>query len=149
MSVPVLDPARFRTTDLPYVVGIMRGHKKLCAEGEYHGDQDILRAAFIGSTVAGRMLLQFMGITLNQSTGELIRPSTRPDDVNAKSLGADLEDLAALNHDPARKTLIAGFIKMAHKAGAHMTIPEERPWDKTHEAIQEIEGLLKKRFPEL
>lgn len=146
MSKPKLDQAgvdEYRRVHLPYVLGIMRGHKKLCDQGPYTGDVDILHATFVGSIMAGRMLLQFMGIGLDRGKGELKRCSFEPDDVSIEDLGGSLADIGVLNADTSRRDLLVGFIKMAHKAGAHMTIPDKRPCERTHEAFQEIENLMR------
>ncbi|MBI2930274.1 MAG: hypothetical protein HYY16_01365 [Planctomycetes bacterium] len=132
----------YRRVHLPYVVGVMRGHKKLCDRGPYTGDVDILNAAFVGSVMAGRMLLQFMGIGLDRERDKLRRCAFETDDVSTEDIDKKLADIDSLNADASRRDLLVGFIRMAHKAGAHMTIPDKRPWERTHEAFQEIERLL-------
>ncbi len=144
--MPKMDQAgidEYRTKHLPYVLGVMRGHKKLTDRGPYHGDVDILHATFVSSVAAGRMLPNFIGITLDRTNSHLkkFRPNY-PDDVTMEDLGGRMADVDALNRDAVRRDLLAGFIKMADKAAAHMTVPEKRPWERTHEAMAEIEGLL-------
>jgi len=133
----------YRAKHLPYVVGVMRGHKKLVAKGPYYGDVDILNGVFVGSLAAGRMLLNLIGIGLDRKTDSLkgFKPSYT-DDITMADIGGRMADVGALNNDPARRDLLAGFIKMADKAAAHMTVPEKRPWERTHEALAEIEWLL-------
>lgn len=146
MSSPRLNGVgidEYRRIHLPYVLGTMRGHRKLCDRGPYTGDVDILHAAFVGSVMAGRMLLQFMGIGVDRTRGELKRSSFEPDDVSIEDIGGKLADITSLNADVRRRDLLVGFIRMAHKAGGHMTIPDKRRWERTHEAFDEIEGLLR------
>ena len=124
----------------------MQGHRELTQSGTYEGDVRILHATFLGSLLAGRMILEFLGIGIDQSGQKLIRPLMRVDSICIKDLNGDMVDLNALNRDVKRRDLLFEYIKMAHKAGAHMTKPESRPWPDFHRMIKEIDGLLEQQM---
>ena len=137
--------ANFKQSDLPYVIGIMRAHKILCDRGEYTDDQRILNSVFVGSLAASRMLLEFLGVGRNRSTGELVRPKPEKDSVTAEDLGSSLVDLDVLNADDVKRDLLSGLIWMAHKSSGHITVPDKRPWEHFHEAVTEVEAHLKQK----
>jgi hypothetical protein len=96
-----LTPAQvdvYRKNHLPYVLGVMRGHKKLTDQGAYLGDADILNSFFVGSLAAGRMLLNFVGIALDRK-GNCLKPFNRiyDDDVTMEDIGGRLGDTTLLN----------------------------------------------------
>jgi hypothetical protein len=67
----------YREEHLPYVRGVMWGHYELAKQGPYRGEPRILDAAFLGSLIAGRMILEFLGVGLDKSTQRLVRPQKR------------------------------------------------------------------------
>jgi len=141
----------FRKKHLPYVIYVMRGHKRLCNckrmqddKGGYNDDPCILEASFVGSLAAGRMLLHFLGVDVDGGQDRLKRHVWRfEDDLNMEGLGGSLADLDRLNAEESTRALLVGFLKMASKAAAHMTIPVSRPWRDTWEAFDMIEALLR------
>ena len=142
----------YHNKHLPYIRRVMWGHYKLTEKGEYKDDPAILDAAFLGSLIAGRMILEFIGITLNQSTMELRSPSKKradADSVSIVDINGDLVDIVALNSNSTKRKLLSKYIKMAHKSAGHMTIPEERPWKDFHDMIKEIDLLLDQQLKTL
>ena len=131
---------------LPYIRGAMQGHHVLTQLGPYEGDVRILNATFLGSLIAGRMILEFLGIGIDRSGQKLIRPRMRADSICIKDLNGDLVDLDALNREVERHDLLFDYIKMAHKAGGHTTIPKSRPWPDFHRMIKEIDELLEQQI---
>lgn len=125
---------------LPYRVGIMLAHLKMM-EGRRKGrvlptDWAQVQAAFEASLITGRMFLNVLGVTLDKRS-QALKPITRfPDDVGAEDLGGLLLDSTALT--PAEADLFAGFLKMADKGAAHLTMPMKHPVDRTHGAIERI-----------
>lgn len=125
----------------------MWGHKALTNRGSYTGDDRILNAAFIGSLVGGRMILEFLGIALDQGASQLVKPNHRSTDVSIEDLAGDFVDLNKL--DSKTKDILAGYIKIAHKAGAHMTKPEDRDLTLYDKGIPLIDSLLEQQLKTL
>ena len=128
---------------LPYIRGVMLGHYLLATRGQYKDDPRILNATFIGSLIAGRMILEFLGIGLDQSTMRSIRPHKRDDSVWIDALGGRLVDLGWLQSQSDEHRKICDYIKMAHKAGGHITVAEERPWPDFHPMLKIIDDLFR------
>ncbi|MBA7695407.1 hypothetical protein ES703_104033 [subsurface metagenome] len=121
---------------LPYRNRILSIHKKLCEQGPWEGDQAVLEACFEASLVTGRMYLNMLGIRRSDRNDKLVAMKFRPDDVSVKDLCGKLVDvtsLPALDYD-----LFVGFLRMADKGAAHLTMPMNHPWQRTHEAIERI-----------
>lgn len=91
--------------------------------------------------MTGRIYLNVLGIFRRSKTDELFGGEFRDDDVNAKDLGGRLVDVAALHADD--RDIFARFLKMADKACAHLTTPDQHPWPETHEAIRRVCRYLK------
>ncbi len=127
-------------THLPYRNGILLVHMKLCAPGPWHGDKHLLNASFEASLVTGRMFLNVLGVGKN-SRDELEPYRFRKDDVSAEDLKGKLIDVQNLPHGEG--DLFVGFLKMADKGAAHLTLPMKHPWDKTHEAILRIQHYVR------
>jgi len=86
------------------------------------------------------MFLNLLGILRNKHD-QLIPYEFREDDVSAGDLGGKLVDLTTL---PAEdRDLFVGFLKMADKAAAHLTMPAKHPWEDAHVAITLICRYLK------
>lgn len=151
MNKPKLDIREFREVHLPYIQGAMWGHRALVEQGSYKGDPKILHAAFLGSLIAGRMILEFLGVGLDQSKTRLDRPHRWEigDSVSIRMIDGDPADLDLLNSDPRKRDLLVDFIKIAHKAAGHMTVPETRRWPDFHLMIEEIDGLLERQLQTL
>ncbi len=139
----------YRNNDLPYIRGAMLGHRMLTEKGSFTGNPDILHAAFIGSLIAGRMILEFIGVGCSRSTLELVCPRQANDSVSIEDIHGDMVDLVALNSDSTKCNLLSEYIKMAHKAAGHMTIPDNRPWPDFHDMIKEIDSLLDQQLKTL
>lgn len=148
------DWEKYKNQDVPYVIGILQGHRRIRAnkklideKGGYNDDVHVLEACFLGSLAAGRMLLEFIGIKLDQRKDILISAVREVDDAGVEMIGGTVADVARLNNDFHLSELLKGFIRMAHKAAGHMTIPEPRPWDRMDDAVRAIEGLLRECLP--
>ncbi|MFA5554545.1 MAG: hypothetical protein WCZ89_06940 [Phycisphaerae bacterium] len=120
---------------------ILLAHKKLCDKGSYEGDPAILNACFEASLITGRMYLNVLGISKNKHD-ILIRNLFRDDDVTAEDLGGKLVDISKIPHTD--RDLFVGFLKMADKGAAHLTLPNKHPWERTHKAIDSIVYYLEK-----
>jgi hypothetical protein len=124
---------------LPYRTRILLAHYRM-TRAPWHGDRGQLEAAFEASLITGRMYLNVLGISKNRQD---VLVSTRPqaDDVSAVDLGGNFVDVGALT--PNDIVLLTGFLKMADKGAAHLTMPMPHPVDKTHIAIARICELVK------
>jgi len=122
---------------LPYRTGILLAHYRMTRK-PYRGDVDKLNACFVASLVTGRLYLNVLGV--GKKGGKLCRFVGRSDDVSAEDLGGKCIDLRELEPDEA---LFAGFLKMADKAAAHLTIPMNHDWSQTHDVILRIHHYIK------
>ena len=122
----------------------MHGHRVLTERGPCDDDARILNATFVGSLIAGRMILEFLGMKIDQSAQKLTpsKPRADSDSICIEDLNGDLVDPDAFYQEVERHDILFDYIKMAHKAGGHMTIPEPRPWPDFHRMIKEIDELL-------
>jgi len=125
---------------LPYRNRILLAHKRLAFDKSYHGEIDILQACFEASLITGRMYLNVMGIRVDAS-GSLTPMRFRADDISAEDLGGSLCRVSSLTK--SQQVIIAQFLQMADKGAAHLTMPVNHPWDKTHTAIDLIHDLIK------
>jgi hypothetical protein len=124
---------------LPYRTRILLAHYRM-TRVPWHGDRAQLEAAFEASLITGRMYLNVVGVSKNRQ--DVLVPS-RPqaDDVSAVDLGGTFVDIGALT--PDNVALLTGFLKMADKGAAHLTMPMPHPVDQTHIAIERICELVK------
>ena len=97
-------------------------------------------AAFEASLITGRMYLNVLGVAKNKHD-VLVPFRPKDDDVSAADLGGTYIDIAPLTPDDV--TLLTGFLKMADKGAAHLTLPMPHPVDQTHIAIVRICELVK------
>ena len=124
---------------LPYRTRILVAHYRMTRQA-WHGDLAQLEAAFEASLITGRMYLNVLGVAKNKHDVLLpFRP--KDDDVSAADLGGTYIDIASLTPDDV--TLLTGFLKMADKGAAHLTLPMPHPVDQTHIAIVRICELVK------
>lgn len=130
----------FFNEHLPYRNQVLTIHRKLCTLGPYVGNQAILRACFEASLATGRTYLNVLGVKIN-NRGQLEANRFRSDDVSAEDLGGSLIDVNSL--PSSDKDLFIGFLKMADKGAAHLTLPMNHPWQRTHEAIDRILHYLR------
>ncbi len=86
------------------------------------------------------MYLNVLGVAKNKHD-VLVPLRPKDDDVSAADLGGTLIDIAALRPDDV--ALLTGFLKMADKGAAHLTLPMPHPVDLTHIAIVRICELIK------
>jgi hypothetical protein len=86
------------------------------------------------------MYLNVLGVAKNKHD-VLVRFSPKDDDVGAADLGGTYIDITLLTPDDV--TLLTGFLKMADKGAAHLTLPMPHPVDQTHIAIVRICELVK------
>ena len=124
---------------LPYRTRILVAHYWM-TRTPWTGNVAWLQACFEASLITGRMYLNVLGISKN-NRDELVRSGFRDDDVSAEDLGGKLVDLGALTDSD--KDLFIGFLKMADKGAAHLTIPMKHPWENTHAAVSRICYYLK------
>lgn len=87
---------------LPYIRGVMLAHYVLIAKGPYKDDARILNATFLGSLIAGRMILEFLGVGLEPSTMQAKRPVKKNDSVWIDDLGGELVQIASLRSESAK-----------------------------------------------
>jgi hypothetical protein len=84
--------------------------------------------------------LNVMGISKNRH--DLLQPTRfQDDDVSAADFGGTLIDISTLTPDDV--SLLTGFLKMADKGAAHLTLPMQHPVDQTHIAVARICELVK------
>lgn len=134
---------KYFNEDLPYRNRILIAHKTITEKGPYYGDIAILQACFEASLITGRIYLNVLGISKNKND-ELVPVYFRDDDINAEDLGGKLYDISNLTQD--EKDLLIDFLKMADKGAAHLTLPFNHPWHRTHNAIELILLLIKKNI---
>jgi len=130
-------------THIPYMRKALSGHYILCKKGSYKEEDEILTAAFLGSLIAGRAILEFLGIGLSEPAMKL-KPAgkKRKDSVVIEDIDGQPVDLEDLQSRLEEHDLIAECIKMANKAAAHITLAEERPWRCFHPMAELIKQLL-------
>ncbi len=142
-EIKPFDPIDYYNDHLPYSIGIFLKHKNLTA-GRYRGDVDILNAVFVGSIVKGRMLLDMLGIALNQAKPpQLYRKEPKGDDVCATHLANGtmvvIDDLSDEDKNALKHFLIA-----VNKYEAHLTKQEvPRDLDQIKPAYQVILRLVR------
>jgi len=124
---------------LPYRTRILLAHYRMTRR-PWIGDLGQLEAAFEASLITGRMYLNILGISKNRRDA-LVPPRIEKDDVSAVDLGGTPVDLRTLS--PADVSLFTGFLKMADKGAAHLTMPMQHPVEYTHIAIVGICELVK------
>ena len=125
---------------LPYRTRILLCHSRLGALGPWRGDIAVLQACFEASLITGRMYLNMLGIHKNRKD-QLVPNQFWPDDVSVEDLGGKFIDIKSLSFSD--RELFIGFLKMADKGAAHLTLPYKHPWERTHEAIERIMYYLK------
>jgi hypothetical protein len=124
---------------LPYRTRILLAHYRM-TRVPWHEDRAQLEAAFEASLITCRMYLNVLGVSKNrQDVLVPIRPQA--DDVSAVDLGGSLVDIGALTPDDI--ALLTGFLKMADKGAAHLTMPMTHLVDQTHIAVAQICELVK------
>ena len=128
---------------LPYRSRILIAHRNLAKDKDYSGDVSILQACFEASLVTGRMYLNVLGISRNYKD-ELIEKKFKEDDISATDLGGNLVDIEELPDN--EYNLIVGFLKMADKGAAHLTMPYNHPVNETYKAIELIIKLIKEHI---
>jgi hypothetical protein len=130
------------STHLPYRTGILLAHYRM-TRAPWHGDRAQLEAAFEASLITGRMYLNALGVSKNK-LNVLVPFQPKDDDVTAADLGGTSIDIAALSETDV--SLLTGFLKMADKGAAHLTMPLHHPVKDTHKAIMQICDLVKKHL---
>jgi hypothetical protein len=130
----------FFSEHLPYRRGILLAHTEMCRQGPWKGDPARLNACFVASLVTGRLFLNFLGVKRSAKDDSLQACKPWDDDVSSVDLGGTFVGIGTL--PPHDVELFTGFLKMADKAAAHFSKPEERPWRDTHEAIERIDHYL-------
>jgi hypothetical protein len=130
------------STHLPYRTRILVAHYWMTRKSwtVERGDLAWLQGCFEASLIAGRMYLNVLGISKNKHD-QLVPSVFRDDDLSAEDLGGKLVDLTTLPADD--RDLFIGFLKMADKGAAHLTMPMKHPWKETHVAISRICRYLK------
>jgi hypothetical protein len=124
---------------LPYRTRILLAHYRMTRTA-WHRDPAQLDAAFEASLITGRMYLNALGVSKNRHD-RLVRSQPKTDDVSASDLGGSSVDIDALTKEDIR--FLTGFLKMADKGAAHLTMPMQHPVDDTHIAIMRICDLVK------
>jgi hypothetical protein len=124
---------------LPYRTRILLAHYRMTRE-PWRGDRAQLEAAFEASLITGRMYLNVLGVSKNRRD-DLVPSSPQDDDVSAADLGGTPVDIDTLTPDDV--SLFTGFLKMADKGAAHLTMPMQHPVEQTHIAIVRICELVK------
>jgi hypothetical protein len=124
---------------LPYRTRILVAHYRMTRE-PWHGDRAQLEAAFEASLITGRMYLNVLGVAKNKHDA-LVPFRPKNDDVSAADLGGTSINIATLTADDV--SLLIGFLKMADKGAAHLTMPMRHPVEDTHIAIARICELVK------
>jgi len=124
---------------LPYRTRILMAHYRMTRQ-PWHGDLAQLEAAFEASLITGRMYLNVLGVS-KKKHDVLVPFRPKDDDVSAADLGGTSVDISALMPDDV--ALLIGFLKMADKGAAHLTLPMPHPVDQTHIAIVRICELVK------
>ena len=127
---------------LPYRTRILLAHYRM-TRAPWQGDRAEIEAAFEASLITGRMYLNVLGVSKNRN--DVLVPS-RPqaDDVSATDLAGKSVDITALT--PADVSLLTGFLRMADKGAAHLTMPMQHPVKETHIAIVRICELVKEHL---
>jgi len=124
---------------LPYRTRILLAHYRM-TRVPWNGDRGQLEAAFEASLITGRMYLNVLGIWKNRHN--VLQPTRfQDDDVSATDLGGTSIDISTLTPDDA--SLFNGFLKMADKGAAHLTMPMQHPLEQTHIAVVRICELVK------
>ena len=113
---------------LPYRTRILVAHYLMTSK-PWQGDQAQLAAAFEASLITGRMYLNILGVSRNKRD-TLVQFTGKDDDVTAADLGGTFVDIEALTSED--RSLLVGFLKMADKAPAHLTVPMSHPVENTH-----------------
>jgi hypothetical protein len=92
-----------------------------------------LEAAFEASLITGRIYLNVLGVSKNRH--DVLQPTRfQEDDVSAADLGGGSIDISTLTPDDI--SLFTGFLKMADKGAAHLTMPMQHPVDQTHSTTE-------------
>jgi hypothetical protein len=138
--LPDNEVERYFSIHLPYRLGILVAHQNLCAAGGCNV-AGVLNATFVGSVLAGRTLLEIMGVRRDPMKGCLRQSSARLHDVDAKHLGGTYIDV--LNLSSADRSLFEDFLRMADKGVVHFTFPEKHAVDQTHIALDRIRHFVK------
>ena len=87
-----------------------------------------LEAAFEeASLITGRMFLNIIGVSKNRRD-ELVHPRFEADDVTADDLGGQFVEIQGLTIEEVE--LLTGFLKMADKGAAHLTMPIPHPLNR-------------------
>jgi len=86
------------------------------------------------------MYLNVLGVAKNKHDA-LVPSRPKDDDVSAADLGGTSIDIGALTPDDI--SLLTGFLRMADKGAAHLTMPMAHPVEQTHIAIVRICELVK------
>jgi len=134
--------AEYFAIHLPYRTRIMVAHYRMTRQA-WHGDLAQLEAAFEASLITGRMYLNVLGVAKNRH--DILVPfRPKDDDVSAADLGGTLVDVSALTPDDV--AVLTGFLKMADKGAAHLTLPMPHPVDQTHIALARICELVKEHL---
>jgi hypothetical protein len=124
---------------LPYRTRILLAHYRMTRE-PWRGDRAQLEAAFEASLITGRMYLNVLGVSKNRQD-VLVPGRPQDDDVSAADLGGTSVQIGTLTPDDV--TLFTGFLRMADKGAAHLTMPMQHPVDQTHIAVVRICELVK------
>lgn len=131
--------------DIPYSLGIMNAHSKH-TQTSWTGDQNILRAMFVGSLIKGRLFLEFLGVTIDNRGFLKAKSNYRNDDISIEHLGGTMVKLDALTD--IEQEIIRKFLISTNKHEAHLTPPEEEnDLDHITPAFRIINQLLAKHLP--
>jgi len=116
----MIDVQKYLKEHIPYSIKILMTLRKL-SSNTYYGDPDILNAAFVGSIVKGRMLLEVLGISLRKNGKELYNRERNPngDDLTAEDFGGKLVKVEDLNKE--KYETIKQFLVAVNKYEAHLT----------------------------
>jgi hypothetical protein len=124
---------------LPYRTRILLAHYRM-TRAPWNADRGQLEAAFEASLITGRMYLNVLGVSKNRH--DVLQPTRfQDDDVGAADLGGSSIDISTLT--PHDVSLFTGFLKMADKGAAHLTMPMQHPVEQTHIAVVRICELVK------
>jgi hypothetical protein len=116
------DQKKMFEEDIPYRLSLLRDG---CRPAWIHPCQHT-NQAFEAGVVSGRILLSFLGLACDRTTGALRTDRKhdakvdQTDDVKAPDVGGQFVELEDLTQN--EKDALAVFIRGAHKACAHFTI---------------------------
>jgi hypothetical protein len=131
---------------IPFYREVMLAHGRLDHE-DWRRERGIPEAAQLGSMIAGRIILEFLGIRLHPKRHRLIGPSNQyPDDVTIADIGGKLADLERLKRKRGRYKTFRSLILMAHKTAGHLTVRERRPYPNMDQMLRVVDQQLQEQM---